>query len=111
MFGKSLAFLPFALLLTLGGLARAATTVTDPAAVQVQTFYAVLVDTMKHGPQLGMEGRYKALAPAVDAAFDLATMMQFIVGPSWSTMSQSMTRPSEPRLKAPVASPRSSARR
>ncbi len=66
--------------------ARAASTAADPAAGQIQSFYASLLDTMKRGPQLGMQGRYRALAPAIDRAYDIATMMQFIVGPSWSTM-------------------------
>jgi len=60
---------------------------SDPAAQQVERFYGVLLDTMKRGPALGMRGREQALGPAVDAAFDLPTMMKFIVGPSWATMS------------------------
>jgi phospholipid transport system substrate-binding protein len=42
---------------------------------------------MKRGPQLGMMGRYKALEPAVDSAFDFQVMLPFIVGPSWTSMS------------------------
>lgn len=68
--------------------ARAAGTVSDPAAQQIQSFYATLVDTMKRGPQLGMTGRYKALEPTIDKTFDFPTMMQFIVGASWATMSE-----------------------
>jgi phospholipid transport system substrate-binding protein len=77
----------FAALIALFSLqsARAAEPAADPAAEQVQTLYASLLDTMKHGPQLGMQGRDKALGPAVDRAYDLATMMQFVVGPAWST--------------------------
>ena len=41
---------------------------------------------MKHGPALGPRGRYQAMAPAVDAAFDLPTMIQFIVGPGWTSL-------------------------
>lgn len=41
---------------------------------------------MKHGRELGMRGRYQALAPAVDAAFNIPTMIQFIVGASWASM-------------------------
>jgi phospholipid transport system substrate-binding protein len=66
--------------------ARAADTAPDPAAEQIQTFYASLLDTMKRGPQLGMQGRFRALGPVVDKAYDLGTMMQMIVGPGWSTM-------------------------
>src|SRR5271168_2142893 len=61
--------------------------VTDPAAKQVATFHAALLDVMKRGPQLGMMGRYHALEPAIDAAFDFQVMLPFIVGPSWTSMS------------------------
>jgi phospholipid transport system substrate-binding protein len=82
-------FLLLAVLLVVAPLlpVKAADTVSDPAALQIQTFYASLLDTMKRGPQLGMMGRYKALEPAVDKAFDLTSMMRLIVGPSWDTMS------------------------
>jgi phospholipid transport system substrate-binding protein len=66
--------------------ANAADPAVDPAAEQIQTFYASLLDTMKRGTQLGMQGRYKALSPAVDKAYDLTTMMQLITGPGWSAM-------------------------
>src|SRR5207249_9402535 len=61
----------------------------DPAAERIQSFYGSLLDTMKRGPQLGMEGRFHALEPAVDATFDLPAMIQFIVGPSWSGIKES----------------------
>jgi phospholipid transport system substrate-binding protein len=63
--------------------------ITNPAARQIETFHAALLDTLKRGRELGIQGRYKALEPAVDAAFDFPVMIQFIVGPSWSTMSDS----------------------
>lgn len=83
--------LPLVILLVLApfGLSPAASAEADPAAQQITTFYASLLETMKRGPQLGMQGRFNALAPAVDKAYDLATMMQFIVGPTWSTMAES----------------------
>ena len=61
----------------------------DPAADRVQTFYNSLLDTMKKGSQLGMQGRVHALEPAVDATFDIPAMIQFIVGPSWSGLKDS----------------------
>jgi phospholipid transport system substrate-binding protein len=61
----------------------------DPAADRIQSFYSSLLDTMKRGPQLGMQGRYHALEPAVDATFDIPAMIQFIVGPGWSSMNDS----------------------
>jgi phospholipid transport system substrate-binding protein len=61
----------------------------DPAADRIQTFYSSLLETMKRGPQLGMQGRFQALEPAVDATFDIPAMIQFIVGSSWSGMKDS----------------------
>jgi phospholipid transport system substrate-binding protein len=60
---------------------------SDPAATTIANLYATLTDTMKHGHELGAEGRFQKLAPAVDAAFNIPVMVQFVVGPSWSTMS------------------------
>lgn len=59
----------------------------DPAAQKIQSFYNTLLDATKHGPQLGMQGRFRALEPAVDSTFDIPAMIQFIVGPSWTGMS------------------------
>ena len=60
---------------------------TDPAVQTVQSFYDTLVDTMKHGKELGLKGRYEKLKPAVEQAYDLADMTKFVVGPSWTTLS------------------------
>jgi phospholipid transport system substrate-binding protein len=61
--------------------------IADPAAKQVQVLHAALLDTMKRGHELGMQGRYKALEPAIDGTFDFQVMLPFIVGPAWTTMS------------------------
>src|SRR5262249_3546637 len=61
--------------------------VSDPAAQQIQSFYATLVDCMKGGKSLGTEGRYKKLQPSVEATFDLSTMARLSVGPAWDMMS------------------------
>ena len=62
--------------------------ITDPAARQVDAFHSALLDVMKRGPQLGMAGRNRTLEPAVDTAFNFQVMLPFIVGPSWSSMSE-----------------------
>jgi phospholipid transport system substrate-binding protein len=62
---------------------------SDPSVAKIESFYATLLDTMKRGPQLGMHGRYQALAPVIDTTFDIPTMVRFVVGPSWSTLSES----------------------
>jgi phospholipid transport system substrate-binding protein len=59
----------------------------DPAAGTISTFYAMLTDTMKHGKELGSEGRTQKLTPAVETAFNIPLMVQFAVGPTWATMS------------------------
>lgn len=68
-------------------LAPAARAAGDPAAARVEAFDAALVDSMKAGPGLGAKGRYRKLAPAVEAAFDLPTMTRYAVGPAWAGMS------------------------
>jgi phospholipid transport system substrate-binding protein len=67
--------------------AAPAAAANDPAAKQVEAFHAVLLDTMKHAKELGVQGRYRKLEPAVDAAFDIPAMTQAIVGPGWANMS------------------------
>ena len=68
---------------------RAADAQTDPAARQIEQFYTALIDTMKNGRELGVQGRYRQLAPVAEATFDLGGMARLTVGPSWSTMSES----------------------
>jgi phospholipid transport system substrate-binding protein len=58
----------------------------DPAAGKIDSFYDVLLDTMKQAKSLGVEGRYKKLEPAVTRTLDLPAMTRFAVGPKWSTM-------------------------
>jgi phospholipid transport system substrate-binding protein len=65
----------------------AAAAAADPAAQQIEAFYAKLVDTMKHGKELGINGRYKELTPIVEATFDLPGMARLSVGPAWNTIS------------------------
>ena len=58
----------------------------DPAAARIEAFDNALLETMKGAKALGPTGRYRKLAPAVEAAFDMPTMTQFSVGPaSWTT--------------------------
>jgi phospholipid transport system substrate-binding protein len=58
----------------------------DPAVAQVEMFYAALIDNMKRGKELGIQGRYQQLAPVAEETFDLAGMARLTVGPAWSTM-------------------------
>ena len=66
--------------------AAAAAPATDPAAAQVEAFYPVLRETMKHGKALGAAGRAAKLKPAVEQLFDFPVMAQFAVGPRWAAL-------------------------
>ena len=79
--------LPLAALLLAAALPATAALAADPAAERVDAFNHALLDTMKQGRSLGAQGRYRKLEPAVEQAFDLATMTRVAVGPSWSTLS------------------------
>lgn len=73
--------------LALAAPAAAMAQAADPAAAKVDAFYDVLLDTMKQGKTLGVEGRYRKLEPAVTRTLDLPAMTRFAVGPKWATMS------------------------
>lgn len=60
--------------------------VSDPAAIQIESFDNQLIGVMKDAKSLGMQGRYRRLEPVVARMFDTATMVRFAVGPSWSTI-------------------------
>jgi phospholipid transport system substrate-binding protein len=59
----------------------------DPAATQIQSFYDALLDSMKHGKELGVQGRYNKLKPVVEQTYDLPLMTSLVVGSSWATIS------------------------
>ncbi len=52
----------------------------------VKSFYGILLAAMKDGPQLGFDGRYQKIEPAVHDTFDVATMCKIAIGPSWTPM-------------------------
>ena len=55
-------------------------------AETVRAFYTTLLDTMRNGPQLGAQGRYAKLAPAITESFDIPFMTRLAVGPDWNTL-------------------------
>ncbi len=57
------------------------------ASAVVEGFQAVLLKVMKQGKQLGYEGRYAQLAPAVKASHDLRTITQIAAGRYWGQLS------------------------
>src|ERR1700679_2016790 len=62
---------------------------TDPAVTQIQSFYDTLLDSMKHGKELGLQGRYNKLKPVVEQTYDLPLMTSLVVGSSWGSTSPS----------------------
>jgi phospholipid transport system substrate-binding protein len=60
---------------------------SDPAAARIEAFDRSLVETMKAGPTLGAQGRYRKLTPVIEESFDLPVMTQFAVGPAWAGLS------------------------
>ncbi len=65
---------------------RAAAVPNSGGAATVQAFYSTLLDTMRNGPQLGAQGRYAKLAPAIAQSFDIPLMTRIAVGPDWATL-------------------------
>ena len=64
----------------------ASAALADPAAQQIDAFDAALLQVMKNAHPLGFQGRFRQLTPVVERTFDIATMVRFAVGPSWTTM-------------------------
>jgi phospholipid transport system substrate-binding protein len=53
------------------------------ASEVVRGFYRTLTETMKQGSQLGYQGRFDKLEPAIARAFNLEDMMRISYGPAW----------------------------
>jgi len=60
---------------------------TPSAAARIQTYYQELMPTIRQAGRLSVRERYKGFAPAITAAFDLATMTRLAVGPAWKNFS------------------------
>jgi len=73
----------------MGALAVPALAADAPAAdvtAPVRAFYDALLDVMKRAKQLGIRGRYDALAPVIGETFDLPAMTRIAVGPRWTSI-------------------------
>jgi phospholipid transport system substrate-binding protein len=55
------------------------------AAAHIQTYYQDLMPTIRQAARLTVRERDKRFAPAITAAFDLATMTRLAVGPAWKS--------------------------
>jgi phospholipid transport system substrate-binding protein len=56
---------------------------SDPKTI-VQSFYDMLLETMKQGEELGFEGRYKKLEPIIHQTFDVPVMAKIAIGSEWT---------------------------
>jgi phospholipid transport system substrate-binding protein len=61
--------------------------VSDPAANQVQTLTASLLQSMQAGPAEPMTERYRKLEPVIDQVIGLRLMTRIAVGPDWTNFS------------------------
>ncbi len=68
-----------------GESAPGARTPVAPTAV-VERLHAQLLDVLKQAAQLGYQGRYARIEPAIDAAYDLPFMAEKVVGPYWKDL-------------------------
>ena len=59
----------------------------DPAAAQVQSLDASLLNSMHAGSQMSAAERYRRLEPVIGKVFDLPLMTRLAVGPSWGNFS------------------------
>ncbi len=54
-----------------------------PAVAVIEKLGSAMLDTMKNAKQLGFQGRFQKLAPAIIEAFDLSYMVSVAVGGAW----------------------------
>lgn len=59
----------------------------EPAAQRIQSFYDVLLDSMKRASALGIQGRFDKLAPVVQTTFDIPSLTKTACGSAWTKMS------------------------
>jgi phospholipid transport system substrate-binding protein len=59
------------------------------AKAVVESFQGVLLDVMKQGEQLGFNGRYELLSPAVVTTHDLNKIARIVVGREWEKLTDS----------------------
>ncbi|MCL2427963.1 MAG: ABC transporter substrate-binding protein [Alphaproteobacteria bacterium] len=72
---------------TLPFVSRLASASDMSAAAPVRSFGDALIATMRAGSQrVPFSQRFAMLAPAIDRAFDLETILRVSVGPQWSTL-------------------------
>jgi phospholipid transport system substrate-binding protein len=76
-----------AALLLLGSQLPVPAQTPSAAAAHIQTYYHELMPTIQQAARLTVRERDRRFAPAITAAFDLATMTRLAVGPPWRSFS------------------------
>ena len=74
------------LLCALSFAAPAYAAITDPAALQVQTLNASLLQSMHAGAALSMAERFRQLEPVIEKVFALPLVTRLSVGPQWANL-------------------------
>jgi phospholipid transport system substrate-binding protein len=64
----------------------AAASEDDPVVQPIQKLVDGLLDIMKAGKRTPFQQRYETLAPVVERSFDLPTVLQESVGPTWKEL-------------------------
>ena len=78
----------FAALLGLGLISNPVQSAPASGGDTVQSLYDALLSTMKNGRTLGQSGRFTQLEPVILQTFDIPSMTQLSVGPSWATLTE-----------------------
>lgn len=60
----------------------------ESARQVVELFQKTLLDVMQHGSEIGFEGRYKKLAPAVKKSHALTKIARIVVGREWKKLTE-----------------------
>ena len=77
-----------AALLGLGPISNPVQSAPASGGDTVQRLYDALLSTMKNGRTLGQSGRFTQLEPVIRRTFDIPSMTQLSVGPSWATLTE-----------------------
>jgi len=67
-------------------------TKSESARQVVEQFQKTLLDVMQHGSELGFDGRYKKLAPAVKKSHALTKIARIVVGREWKKLTEETNR-------------------
>ena len=78
----------FAALLGLGLISNPVQSAPASGGDTVHSLYDALLSTMKNGRTLGQSGRFAQLEPVIRGTFDIPSMTQLSVGPSWAALSE-----------------------